>query len=345
MKLNLLITTYIESEYVQIIRDTDSKINVIYRPDIIPTPRFPSDHTGIPQQENLKNNKEWEKYLYNADILFDFDRSVDPNLDKYAPNDNWIQATSAGIGKYLNNNEYINKMPQTIFTTASGVHSKPLSEFCIMAILMFNKNYLKAKSLKQQKVWERFSNKDLYNNNVLIFGVGQIGKEVAKYCKNFGMNVYGIKKNINNLKAKDFNLDKLYNSSELNKIIKLIDYLILIAPATKDTNNIINHKIFSKMKNDSIVINISRGSLINEKDLLHALDNKLIAGAALDVFANEPLNKKSPFWNYDNVIIYPHSASTTYKENERITNIFCKNIKLFLKGKPLINQFNSEKGY
>ena len=99
------------------------------------------------------------------------------------------------------------------------------------------------------------------------------------------------------------------------------------------------------MKNDSIIINISRGSLINEKDLLHALDNKLIAGAALDVFANEPLNKKSPFWNYDNVIIYPHSASTTYKENERITNIFCKNIKLFLKGKPLINQFNSEKGY
>ena len=103
--------------------------------------------------------------------------------------------------------------------------------------------------------------------------------------------------------------------------------------------------LFLEMKNDSIVINISRGSLINEKDLLHALDNKLIAGAALDVFANEPLNKKSPFWNYDNVIIYPHSASTTYKENERITNIFSKNIKLFLKGKPLINQFNSEKGY
>ena len=99
------------------------------------------------------------------------------------------------------------------------------------------------------------------------------------------------------------------------------------------------------MKKDSVIINISRGSLINEDDLIYALKNKLIAGAALDVFANEPLNKNSVFWNYDNVILYPHSASTTYGENQKIINLFKKNIKLFIKNKPLINQFNKQNSY
>ena len=345
MKLNVLITTFIEVEYVEIIKNIDPRINVIYRPDIINIPRFPSDHTGIVQEKDKKKIIEWNNYLNDADILFDFDRSIDPNLDQYAPNVKWIQATSAGIGNYLIKNEYIKKMPNTIFTTASGVHSKPLAEFCIMSILMFNQNFLKARLLKTKKIWERFSNKDLYNNNVLIYGVGQIGKEIAKFCKLFGMNVYGIKKNTKNLKPEDFYLDKLYERSKLSTIIQFIDYLILVAPATKETNNIINKKILSKMKKKSFVINISRGSLINESDLLYAINNKLIAGAALDVFANEPLNKDSPLWNFENIIIYPHSASTTYKENERITKIFCDNIKLYLEGKPLKNQFNSELGY
>ena len=344
MKLNLLIASFIEKNHVDSIKEKFPDIEIIYRIDLIDKPRYKSDHIGYPYIKNSFAQKDWLSLVEKADIIFGFDKNLDPNLDLYAKRVKWIQATSSGVGEYLRENKYLVKMPNTKFTTAKGVHAKPLAEFCIMVILMWSKNYFKTELLKSRKIWERFSTNDISNQIVGIVGVGAIGGEIAKYCKYFNMNVFGIKnKKVSN--ATTIYIDKFFDKTDLLEMAKLVDYLILVAPQTSETNEIVNSKIFDVMKTSSYIINIGRGSLINENHLISAIENNNISGAALDVFAKEPLPPDSKLWSLENLILFPHSASTTYDENKRIVSLFCKNIELFMNDKPLINQFNRKTLY
>ena len=344
MKPNLLIATYIEKKYIDFIKAKFPNIEIIYRIDLIDKPRYQSDHDGYPNHYDSFAQKDWLNFIERADIIFGFNKNLDPNLDLHAKKVKWIQATSSGIGEYLRKNQYLIKMPNTKFTSAKGVHAKPLAEFCIMVILMWSKKYFQTELLKSKKIWQRFSTNDISNQIVGIVGVGAIGSEIAKYCKYFNMNVFGIKnKKVSN--ATTIYIDKFFDKTDLLEMAKLVDYLILVAPQTSETNEIVNSKIFDVMKTSSYIINIGRGSLINENHLIRAIENNDISGAALDVFAKEPLPPDSKLWTLENLILFPHLASTTYDENERIVNLFCKNIELFLNNKPLINQFNKEALY
>ncbi|HZW04950.1 MAG TPA: hypothetical protein VFF68_13535, partial [Anaerolineaceae bacterium] len=127
--LNLVITSYLEPEYVEQIRQVDPRLNVIYRPELIPSPRYAADHTGIPPKLSPAQEAEWQQILGQADILFDFDYSRMDRLAAAACNTRWIQATSAGIGQMVHRMRFAETMPGCVFTTASGVHARPLAEF------------------------------------------------------------------------------------------------------------------------------------------------------------------------------------------------------------------------
>ena len=344
MKLNLLFASFIEKKYVDYVKEKFPDLKIIYRTDLIGKPRYPGDHIGFPTHHDSSTQKEWLNLVGMADIIFGFDNNLDPNLDLYAKKVKWIQATSSGLGGYLSKNRYLIKMPNTRFTTARGIHATPLAEFCIMAILMWSKNYFKAELLKSKKNWQRFSTNDISNQIVGIVGVGAIGSEIAKHCKYFNMNVFGIKNKVAP-NPTDLYIDRFFDKSDLREMAKLIDYLILVAPQTSETNEIVNSKIFDVMKSSSYLINIGRGSLINENHLVSAIKNNTISGAALDVFSKEPLPRDSELWTLKNLILFPHSASTTFGENKRITHLFCRNLENFLNNKPLINQFNAENLY
>ena len=193
MKPNLLIATYIEKKYIDLIKAKFPNIEIIYRIDLIDKPRYQSDHDGYPNHYDSFAQKDWLNFIERADIIFGFDKNLDPNLELHAKKVKWIQATSSGIGEYLRKNQYLIKMPNTKFTSAKGVHAKPLAEFCIMVILMWSKKYFQTELLKSKKIWQRFSTNDISNQIVGIVGVGAIGSEIAKYCKSFNMNVFGIK--------------------------------------------------------------------------------------------------------------------------------------------------------
>ena len=158
------------------------------------------------------------------------------------------------------------------------------------------------------------------------------------------MKVFGIK-NKRTPKSSYTNIDKFFEKTDLKVMAKLVDFLILVAPQTTKTHEIVNSEVFNVMKPNSYLINVGRGSLVNERHLIEALKNNTISGAALDVFVNEPLPRESDFWNLDNIILFPHSASTTFDENKRITELFCHNLELFLNKEPLVNQFNLRNAY
>lgn len=339
--LHLLIASYLEPEYVERIQQTDPRINVIYEPELIAPQRFPADHIGGPFKRSEEQEKKWRSLLEKTDILFDFDRTNYKELPELAPNLKWIQTTSSGIGQTIKKWNYHRRMPNTIFTSSRGVHAQPLAEFCLLAMLTFNKKLFQTLQQQKEKKWARLSGTDLRQKTIGIIGMGKVGQEVARIAQCFGMTVLGMKRNIDGIPPASIHADELFRPDELPNLLQRSEYLVLIAPHTPETEKMIGEKELALLPKGAVLINIARGALVDEAALVKALQTGHLRGAGLDVFEVEPLPPSNPLWTMENVIVSPHSGSTSDGENELITDIFCENIANFLEGKPMRNLFDT----
>jgi phosphoglycerate dehydrogenase-like enzyme len=341
----ILIASYLEPEHVARIRSVDPRLNVIYEPDLLRPPRYAADHTGGPLERTPEQERQWQRLLQQADILFDFDQTHREDLPDLAPNVRWIQATSAGIGHFVKRTRYDTRMPGTVFTTASGVHAEPLAEFCVMAMLMFNKGLLRMVHDQERKHWERYAGTDLVGRTMVVVGVGTIGRKVARIGRAFGMTVIGIKRDPAGIDPATLNLHELHGPHQLADVLPRAEYLVLLTPHTPETEKMIGAPELAALPAGAIVINIARGAVIDEPALVESLRSGHLGGAALDVFAEEPLTAESPLWDMPNVLVSPHSGSTSDRENGRLTNLFCENLRRFIEGEPLLNVLDMEKLY
>jgi glyoxylate/hydroxypyruvate reductase len=340
----ILIASYIEPEYISRIQQISPTLNIHYQPSLLPVPRYPADHTNQCIR-TLAQETEWRNLLRTADILFDFDHTHLEDLPLLAPQVRWIQATSAGIGQLVRRLGYHERMPDTIFTTASGVHAQPLAEFCLMAMLMWSRNYWQMQRDQQLRRWERFGATDLAGRTLGIIGVGNVGREVARMARALGMRVIGSKRTISGIDPASLHLHALYHPHNLAELLRQSEYLVLITPHTDETDQLIGASELALLPPGALLINIGRGALIDEAALIAALQSGHLGGAALDVFAHEPLAADSPLWAMPQVLISPHSASTSNRENARLTDLFCDNLQRFLAGMPLRNVLDIHKLY
>ena len=174
---------------------------------------------------------------------------------------------------------------------------------------------------------------DLHGKTLGIMGLGRIGKTLAKRAKAFDMKIiYHNRKQISKTEEKKIGVK--YTTFE--KLISQSDIISIHVPHTKETNQIFNMKIFRKMKNTAFLINTSRGKVVNEKDLAIALKQKIIAGAGLDVFETEPINKNHPFLKLENIVLAPHVGSSTKETRSKMSEITIKNLILGMRGKKPI---------
>ncbi len=335
-KLNLLVATYMEPEHIDKIRQVDERLNVIYEPHLLPVPRFVGDHLGHPLSRTPEQEERWLNLLANADIMLDFDKTHTKDLPELARRVRWIQSTSTGIGQFVHDLEYEKRMPDTVFTVA-GIHARPLAEFTIMALLMHYKLVNLMIKQKQEKIFDRFTGTDAEGRTMAILGMGRNGTEVAKMARAMGMRVLGL-----DLLSKSEEVDKFYKREELDEMLAEAEVLVLAMPGTPLTLNMIGAHELALLKHGAFLVNISRGSIVDETALIAALRSGQLSGAALDVFRQEPLPKDSPFWDMENVLICPHAASISDRENGRITELFCDNLRRYLDGKPLRNILNTE---
>ncbi len=342
---NLLFASYLEPEHVETIRQVDERLVLFYEPDLVPPPRYAADHVGGPFERTPEQDARWRHLLGNAHILFDFDRTYKYDLPDLAPNLRWIQATSAGISKYMMQADYGHRMPDTIVTTASGVHGQPLAEFCMMVMLAFSRGLLQMLDLQRQRRWERFARTDLAGRTLAVVGVGAIGQAVTRLGQALGMRVLGVKRSIEGIDPASLHLDALYRTEALHEVVPQAEYLVLVTPHTPETENMIGAEELALLPPGAVIINIGRGSAIDEPALIDALRSGHLGGAGLDVFAKEPLPQDSPLWTMPNVLVSPHSGSTSDRENGRLTDLFCENLRLFLDGQPLRNVFDTHRRY
>ena len=343
--VRVLIASYLEPELVDRIREVDARIAVTYEPALLRPPRYAADHAGAPLVRTDDQEVAWRRHLAKADVLFDFDQTHREDLPDLAPNVRWVQATSAGIGQFVKRMGYDRRMPDAVFTTASGVHAQPLAEFAVMAMLIHAKGLLGMVRDQRRKHWERYAGTDLADRTVGIVGVGRIGQEVARLARAFKMHVLGVKRRHTGVDPAALHTDELYGPDQLDVVLARSEYLVLVIPHTDATDNLIGASELARLPPGAVLINIGRGALVDEGALVDALQSGHLAGAALDVFAEEPLPTASPLWDMPTVLISPHSGSTSDRENARITDLFCDNLRRFLAGRPLTNVLDVKQLY
>lgn len=340
-KFKVLITSYLEPEHVERLRQVDDRLEIIYEPGLLRPPRYAADHTGDPNLHRTPEQEaRWQELLRQADILFDFDPTHRDDLPELAPKAHWIQATGAGIGQLVKQQRYEQRMPGAIFCTASGVHAVPLAEFVAMGMLMSTRDLWRVLRDQKHKHWERYAGTDLHGRTLAIVGLGRVGSEVARVAKALGMTVIGTNRGFTSAPV-----DHLYEPEELHAMLPRAEFLVLSAPHTPETEKMMGTKEFSLLPKSAVFINIGRGTEVDEPALIEALRSGHLAGAILDVFAVEPLPQDSPLWDMPNVLISPHSASTSDRENGKITDIFVDNLRRFLAGEPLRNVLDTNKLY
>lgn len=234
----------------------------------------------------------------------------------------FIQLTSAGFDRVDLN--YVKENNIAIYN-AKGVYSIPMAEFALSGVLSLYKQLDFFKSNQRTHRWEKHRGiMELYGKNVLIVGAGNVGAECAKRFALMGCSVYGA--DLYPKKTEYF--IEVLSMSELDSLLGNADVVILTLPLTDETKGLFNKNKFEKFKNGAILVNISRGAVVNQADLVSALSGKL-GGAVLDVFENEPLEVSSPLWETENVIITPHNSFVGEGNNKRLYEVVLSNLKIF----------------
>lgn len=325
--VNLLIATPLGDEHIERIRAVDPRLNVIHRPDLLGTPEYIADQHP-PANRTPEQEAEFRSLIAQAEIIYDFDTDAAPGYATLAPNLRWIQTTSAGVGQAVK--RYGLDKTDVIVTTSSGVHAGPLTEFVMMATLMFTKRAFYLLEEKERHSFNRFCAEELAGKTMAIVGPGRVGSHVAMIARAFGMRTTALPRR--DRPAAEIGVDKVYRREELHAMLGEADVVVLIMPHTPETENMIDAAAIAQLKPTAILVNIARGQVIDEEALIAALREGRIAGAGLDVFRQEPLPPDSPLWDLPNVIINPHSASTADTEDRKIMDIFCENLRYYLDG-------------
>ena len=239
----------------------------------------------------------------------------------------WAHVMSAGVESVLSREVRASAIP---LTNGRGVFARPLGEWVVGVMVFFGYDFRIMLRNQDARRWERYDHEELYGRTVAIVGYGSIGRAVGERASAFGMRVLTSSRR---------------EPGDLQAILAESDYVVVTAPLTPETRGLIGAAQFARMKPTAVIINVGRGAVIDEDAMLDALRARKIRGAALDVFATEPLPSDHPFWAMDNVLVSPHSADSLPDSREQAVQFFVENFERFRKGEPLENVVNKHAGY
>ncbi len=251
--------------------------------------------------ELVDHHSKAAPYIAAADALLTFAPMLSDTVLENAARLKWVQALGTGTDN-LTDRPSLRK--DIVVTNIHGIHGPPVSEAALGAMLALARNLPRAIRSQGERQWQRFPAQLLHKKTVGIFGVGAIAEALAPKCQAFGMRVVGVSSAPRGVAG----FDSMRASGELVDAVREFDFFVLLTPLTEKTRNAIDAKILAAMKPSSFLINLARGGVVDEPALVEALRARRIAGAALDVFTQEPLPADHPFWSMDNVIITTHQG-------------------------------------
>ena len=330
----VVIATPLEPELVARLRAVDERLDVAYEADLLPTPRWASDHIGDPSfVRTPEQEARFTELVAGAEIVLGYPQE-DPAqiawLVRTAPELRWVQATFAGAGQQLSAAGLAREDVERITWTSSvGIHITPLGEWALFGILALTKDLPRLEADKRARHWAHYPVDEVRGTTVLVVGLGEIGGEVARHAEAFGMNVLWTRR----------------NEGDLDELLPRADSVVVTLPLTGETRGMFDRRRLGLLKPGAIFVNIGRGPVVDEEALIDALRSGHLRGAALDVYATEPLPADSPLWELDNVILSPHTAAQSIHENERIVELFADNLRRYLAGEELRSRIRTDLFY
>jgi phosphoglycerate dehydrogenase-like enzyme len=292
--------------------------------------------------------------LGRAEVMFmrpfPFDLSRAPRL-------RWIQLASAGLNRLLGHPIMDSDV---IVTTTSGIHATPIAEYALASMLAFFRRFPEMWGAQRQREWPanvwHFAGQELRGKTVGIVGYGSIGQEVARLCHAFGMRILATKRRLDQQRPNRFSIaglgdpeaafvDAWFSRMDMAALLRECDVVVICVPLTAETRGMIGAPELRAMKSTAYLLNVSRGAVLDEPALLQALKEGWIAGAGLDTTVEEPLPADSELWDMENVILTPHISALTPQLRVRGVELFCENLRRYLKGLPMLNVVDKEVGY
>jgi phosphoglycerate dehydrogenase-like enzyme len=258
-----------------------------------------------------------------------------------APNLKWIHVMAAGLDNILFPEILSSSVP---LTNGRGVFSRSLGEWVVAAMLFFSKNLRHLVLSQQAGAWDQRDVEELHGAALGIVGYGDIGRCAARLAKAFGMTVLALRRSPDQ-SAGDGIADRLYPPSGLHEMLAVSDYVLLAAPLTPGSRDLIGEQEIRCMKPTAVLVNVGRGPVVNEAALIQALQQNRIRGAALDVFNTEPLPAGHPFYSLENVLLSPHCADHTQTWQDDAMRFFLENFARYRAGQPLLNIVEKSRGY
>jgi phosphoglycerate dehydrogenase-like enzyme len=342
-----VIASPLEVELVDRLHKVDERLDVRFEPELLPSPRYPSDHHG---EKGFKRTAEQEErfaaLVAGAEVLFGIPGESPERLAwaiRTAPGLRFVQATLAGAGQQVRRAELTtDELKRVAISSASGVHAVPLAEWSIFGLLAFAKGLPRLRRDAAERAWPHYPTTELRGQTVLVVGVGAIGLEVARLADAFGMRVLGVKRNTDEQLP---HVESLHPPEQLRELVADADGIVVTLPLTDETRGLIDRETIERMRDGAVFINVGRGKTVDEDALIDALRSGKLAGAALDVTAQEPLPPESPLWELENVILSPHTAALSWHENERIVELFAENLRRYLRGDALLSRVDTSAFY
>ncbi len=312
------------------------------------SPRLVIEHRTTRTLDELGDALREVEVLYTTGLM--------PSPEQ-APALKWVQGHFAGVERFLDHP----LLKSVVLTTGSGIHAPAMAEYILMMMLAVAHHL--PRMIEHQKRgewppgrWDLFAPRELRGTVVGIVGYGSVGREVARLAKAFGMQVLATKRDLTRVTDEGWRLpevgdpltqsvDRLYPSETLRAMLGECDYVVLTVPLTPATRNLIGVEELAGMKPGAVLINVARGGEVDEAALIEALRAGTIGGAALDVFAEEPLPASSPLWTLPNVILSPHVSGFTLEYDGRAMALFAENLRRYVAGEPLLNVVDVSRGY
>jgi len=262
----------------------------------------------------------------NCEILLVRNDEIFADLIAAMPRLRFIQALTTGTDDIA---ALPNLPPEVLVAAARGFHGPQMSELAFLFMLAFARKFPAVLENQRRRVWDRREQRLLAGKIAVIVGIGQIAEELAHRCKVFGMSVIGV-----SARTSAPGFDAIYPRARLPEAASRADFLIVLAPLTKENRHLVDAAAIEAMKPEGVLINIARGGVVDEDALLKALAAKRIAGAGLDVFHKEPLPHDSPLWDAPNVIITSHIGGMSEEYADQVMPLLIDNLRAFVDGKP-----------
>lgn len=279
--------------------------------------------------------------LPGADALFvyDFLSTAVPAAWHAADRLRWLHMASAGVDPVLFPGL---RESDVVLTNSRGVFDDAIAEYVLGVVLTFAKGFARSLDLQRENRWLHRESERIAGRDALVVGTGPIGRAIARLLRAAGMRVSGAGRQA---RHGDPDFGEVYDTAQLARHLPWADYVIAVAPLTEQTKGMFDARAFAAMKPSARFVNVGRGELVVTSDLVAALAEGTIAGAALDVFETEPLPPDSPLWTMQNVLVSPHMSGDFVGWRNALVEVFTANFRRWRAGQPLRNVVDKSLGY